>query len=864
MILSLRFSILVAALWWLPRLLAAQQLDPSFQAAYVYDVGSVRQVGQQADGKQVLLGTFARVGHQDAPPCGLARLLANSTRPESVFLQNVLAINGYIRQFLLLSSGKMLLAGANGPGPLLQSGSVSRQALLLLNADGTPDATFNAGAGPNAFVQHMVEQPDGKILLGGAFTQFDGQSVAGLVRLNPNGSLDVAFQAAVFPLQNSAAGAGGQPPAVYFMALQPDGKLLLGGRFGSPVAAGGYRGIVRLLPTGQRDAGFQTPATLTDDIFGLAVQPDGRILTLNASGILYRFLASGAIDPGFQAGLYGRVSQLSWPAGSPLVQVQPGTGRILVASVMRDPPAQQPDYLTGLLPSGGIDPSFNNQSAASGVGGGKWVEMLATGELLVGGVAAEYGGTRGQLTPMALLNPTGNRNQGFAPLVQNYGVVADLLLQPDGKILVAGSFTEINGAVAHGLARLAANGEPDTAFCRRAATDGSVGGLALQPDGKIWVGGRFGFVGGSSQRTVARLLPTGQRDATASPAIGPGGTTPATADYVSALRLQPDGKLFVAGSVTWVQAPGSTAWNSIARLLPAGQLDTSFQPGASAWSGEVADMILQPDGKLVAAGVLRSPTAPQEATVWRWMSNGTLDPAFTALDQRGTLFINAIRLCLDGQGRVYAGGTAGSAGNLPPYVVRLRANGTPDPTFNAVFGGTNGEVIALALQPNQRLLVSSIDYNALTQPAVRRLLTDGSPDASFQSQSGPNQSVGKVVVQPDGAILLGGGFTSVAGLPTNALARMIDANVLAIRPQQQAAQVEAWPVPVHGILHVGFGAADQPQRLTVLDTTGRALLMQRVTNAAEATLDTSALPAGLYLLRVDYATGSVGRCVVVE
>jgi hypothetical protein len=119
------------------------------------------------------------------------------------------------------------------------------------------------------------------------------------------------------------------------------------------------------------------------------------------------------------------------------------------------------------------------------------------------------------------------------------------------------------------------------------------------------------------------------------------------------------------------------------------------------------------------------------------------------------------------------------------------------------------------------------------------------------------------MVQPDGAIMGAGSFTSAGGQAIAGLVRLLDSNVLSVSSRQLAASTQAWPVPAHGTLHLALDAASRPQRVELLDALGRVAL-SRATPQAELTLDTSPLKAGVYVLRVQYASGPVARRVVVE
>ena len=121
----------------------------------------------------------------------------------------------------------------------------------------------------------------------------------------------------------------------------------------------------------------------------------------------------------------------------------------------------------------------------------------------------------------------------------NYAVLA-LALQPDGKLLIGGGFTAYNGTPRNHIARLNADGSLDASFNPGSGANFEVHALALQSDGKVLIGGTFTSYNGTPRNRIARLNADGSLDASFNPGTG--------ADTsVRALALQPDGKLLIGG-----------------------------------------------------------------------------------------------------------------------------------------------------------------------------------------------------------------------------------------------------------------------------------------------------------------------------
>lgn len=285
-------------------------------------------------------------------------------------------------------------------------------------------------------------------------------------------------------------------------------------------------------------------------------------------------------------------------------------------------------------------------------------------------------------------------------------------LQPDGKILVAGTvFNTSNGTSDMGLARFNANGTLDTTFATYGApgiasldfTGGSdqALGILLLPDGKIMLGGYATIFGKPFDFGLARYNADGSLDTTfglqGRVATDVGGGQ----DILVRLRLQPDGKIIAAG-----MSYNTTAKNldyAVARYLPSGQLDTTFSSAGKAgvetldFSG--ADDIgfavtLRYDGKIIMGGFTKSPTTDFDMGIAQFNTNGTLDTSFATFGKPGVvttdfsgLYDQALYLGLQPDGKILAAGhTVSPTTGFDFALARYLPNGEQDTSF-----GTNGK-----------------------------------------------------------------------------------------------------------------------------------------------------------------------------
>ncbi len=369
------------------------------------------------------------------------------------------------------------------------------------------DESFNATVGHTAShgVGSIALQPDGKILIGGTFTTVNGITRRGLARLNPDGSIDPGFDTSVL-----AADVGA-------IAVQEDGKILVGGTL-SAIQGLAATELVRLNPDGSTDLAFNP--RVAGPVHDILVLPDGDMLvagqfssvngvTLGTEGNLVRLNGDGTRDRSLRAVVHGAAT----------------------------------DFVNA-------------------------VAIHPDGKIVVGGSFAVTVNGVALRRHLARLNADGSLHTLFGGTTSPSGVVLALAVRPDNKILVGGIFDSVLGGRPQsrkGIVQLNANGSLDTGFTPDFNVGTRVNALALQPDGRVWVGGAFDSVDGHDERRIARLNLDGSLDLT----FGP---FPVTTGGVLAIALQPDGKPIIGGTFS-----GPAAGHAdIARLLPAPLPQMSF------------------------------------------------------------------------------------------------------------------------------------------------------------------------------------------------------------------------------------------------------------------------------------------------
>ncbi|GAB2947142.1 hypothetical protein GCM10027048_10200 [Hymenobacter coalescens] len=824
-----RIITLLAVALTLTAAATAQVIDPTFRPGDVTQAGGVTQVLQQPDGGRVVVGQFTLA--ENSPVAQVIRYLPGGGL-DYAFMQRLggATFDGNNPSIRPLPGGKLLLIG-NGD---IITPTLRRRNLMRLLADGTPDPSFDAGVSTGGYLNKTLVLPDGKILVGGSFTAFNGSGFGGLVRLLPDGALDPSFQPAAVSSPFTAS--------VWALAVQPDGKLLVGGDFVTPA-----RDLVRLQPNGQLDPTFAAAAGTDNSTSGgtvvraLAVQPDGKILVGGRAvnefggrrGGLLRLTATGAPDPGFQppAGLecFGNTDneRLHLLAD----------GRIVLnAGSYSARPVQR------LLANGALDTSFGltNAGVVPDYGSVETLQPLPNGHWLVGGNFYRLGGQAGSLFE---LDADGHFLRSFRPQIGTLGSVGALALQPDGKILVGGTFSWLNGYPADNLGRLHANGEPDTLFNQRCNVDGAVGTVRVLASGELLIGGSFRAVGPVVAAGLARLAASGYPDAQFVPFPTPPPTT--RSPTVNSVVPLANGGVLVAGA--FYDASG----NSLAPVVmvnAGGTVNTAWNGQAN--PGDARQLAVQPDGKVLVGG----------SQLYRLQASGGPDPSFR-YPGSGTNIIYGLALQPGGQvlvaGQLLIGGDS-------YHLVRLLPDGSMDPTFTPLVR-MNGALAPNRLfqQADGHLLVNGARPATGGSSYLYRLRPDGLPDIDVAvAPSNAGTWIGAVLEQPNGALLLGGSFTELNNYSSLSLLSLRAPTVTAAKAPAAEARLQAYPNPAHDVLRVRL--ARQPQRLVLLDALGRPVRTAATTRPSEATVDVRGLPRGLYLLRADYADGPVTRRVLLE
>lgn len=404
-------------------------------------------------------------------------------------------------------------------------------------------------------------------------------------------------------------------------------------------------------------------------------------------------------------------------------------------------------------------------------GNGVDVSAITAANINSIGVAGGGGGSGGaspKIIGGGTLSVT-NVDEGFNIGTGFDNLVYSSLVQPDGKIIAAGSFTLFNSNPRNRLVRLDANGVEDTAFYANLGTGFSGGttveAVAIQPDGKILVCGNFIWLNGNTRRGIVRLNSSGAEDTSFYTNIGTG---IAGGSSIRNVAVQSDGKIVFVGGFT--QFNGNSI-SGITRLNANGSEDSAFRINVGGGAaGEVKALAIQADGKILVGGYFTLWSGNTRNRLVRLNADGTEDTLFySAL---GTGFDNVVSsVVVQPDGKILvAGGFDTVNGVTKRRLIRLNSDGSVDTSFFANIGtGFNNSISGLALQPDGKIIVcgSFLTFNGNLRNRLVRLNADGTEDTAFYTNLGTSfdDGLASISIRQDGRILITGIFSSFNGNP---------------------------------------------------------------------------------------------------
>jgi uncharacterized delta-60 repeat protein len=661
------------------------------------DNNRVYAITEQADGKFLIGGGFFNYNTFVSPK--IVRTFADGTVDTSFQSPLLQVYFTTVRTIIPLQDGRILITGQFEFDCGLSNPCQS--SAMVLNSNGTINRNITEITGNLVHDSHLL--PDGKILIAGSVYNQLGISNRGITRINNDGTLDTSFES--YP--NGGATFGDSD--VRDIQLQSDGKLIVVGDFdfynGTAV-----ENIIRLFPDGTLDPSFNAPE-FDDDIFTLEILPDNSIfvggpfdeIDNNTQRFLAKLDANGGLDTSFQPNI-----TTSFRVVEDIQALS--DGKLIVAGNFTTVEFEPIKYIARLNADGSLDSDF-----FSGLSAGQRVREIylrENGSLLFGGDFKTFQQSdRGYL---AQTDANGILDASFNPGVGANDRIDRIVIQPDGKIIAVGQFQEFNGFTRFGIVRLFSDGTVDTSFdagltfAYRNASD-----VVIQPDGKLIVASSFVISGLSDINTtpaVVRLNNDGTLDNTFTNAFDDSVTvtklgiqedgkiitnegtinlsyrldTDGSEDLsfigpsfidIRGITIQADGKIIFTGQFDSYQGNSS---RDIVRLNSDGSYDSTFNIGTGS-SNYLRHALVKPNGKILVGGNLSSFNGTSLGNIFQLNSDGSIDTSFNNTNLVSEVW--DIKLAPDD--KILVGGRIFSIdGHATDGIVRLNSDGSVDTSFS--------------------------------------------------------------------------------------------------------------------------------------------------------------------------------------
>lgn len=692
---------------------------PRAGAGVLLSRGLIFNFIEQPDNKIVVVGVFTSYGNGTSG--GVTRLNSDGSFDTSFNSGQVGAAGSFMYAVALQSDGKILIGGEH----TTYNGVSNQGRITRLNTDGSEDTTFIKGTGFNGTVRTIEIQPDGKILVGGSFTSYNGTTSNRLIRLNADGTIDTSFNIG-----------SGFTSDVYETRLLSDGKIYVVGSFSgfNSFATNFVDRLVRLNPDGSRDTSFARNLSIGSSMFTVCPQSDGRVLIggqycpggdTTACGIL-RFSSTGVLDttlvkPGFYS--------------SPVIRkiIEQPDGKLIICGDFEKYEYTYSSKIIRLNSDLTIDTTFSPLNFQNSL---QKVLILSNGKILIGGSESvlyrnneivvssvvkldnyntlnKSKSSIGFITSSNLflnfkinvdsddnilitgefltrwINSIAKFNSDIVPFFQAQAetfyisdfssdtstIITNSFVTKNNKYFITGNITNVGNSIVRNIARLNSDFSVDSSFdTNQGFTFGGINfatTIAETSDSKFYLGINSNFnvsYSGVSRQGILRINNNGSIDTSFVP------LSFSLSSSIDNIIVQPDDKLIVSGGMSFY---GAFSRNRIARINPDASLDTTFDPGTGFDSAPIK-IKLQSDGKIVAIGGFTSYNGIFANRIVRINPDGSYDTSFVT----GTGFIDDVfDLEIGSDGKIYVIGNFSSYNNTEciRYCV-LDSNGSIIPT----------------------------------------------------------------------------------------------------------------------------------------------------------------------------------------
>ena len=784
--------------------------------------GVVRQIIQQPDGKYLVAGQFT--SYQGNIFNRIIRLNANGSIDNSFIIGS--GFNDMVRYISLQTNGKILVVGN-----FLEYNGNGVRRIIRLNVDGSIDSTFNVGTGFNNMAYTIKPTQDGKIIVGGAFTSYNGISCNRLVKLNNNGSIDNLFN----------IGTGFPNGLINELFIQNDEKIVLSGSFIGFNENSTINRIIRLFPNGDIDTTFMIGTGLDDAAVKILQQSDEKIVLIGAfttydgfvSNRIIRLNIDGSKDETFNADI--GFNDIAYD-----IAIQPDN-KFIVAGAFFSFDGVSTNRLVRVNVDGSID---NSLTIGDGFNAdGRALCLNSEGNILVGGVFTTYNtvssnnlvllknafcfdsglisnkivttvNPKPTITVAASQNPIclSNSTMLTASSLDNINTwywntgqnSAQINVSPSENTTYTVSATTTNGCVNHN--QITINLNPSPIFWITPPTYSSCegNGISLSAFGAQTYEWSHGLGSGNLKTvnptvtTTYTVTATGLNSCTASEDI-----TVSVSKFDISLTSS-DTNFCYGKPVTFTasspQSNASSEYDFMVNGVSVQKNTSNVYTSSTLNNGDVVSclftqnvigngliysgvnigtglngtakvIVRQNDGKYIVGGTFTNYNGSAALNIVRINSDGSIDNTFST----GTGFDAEVRaIKIQPNGKIIIGGAFTLYnGTSVNRIVQLNENGSIDNSFN-IGTGFNNNINAIIIQPDGKTIIAGefTTYKGITSNRIVRLDQSGNIDATFTIGSGFNNFIYALEMQNDGKIIVGGNFTSFNGTSINRIARL--------------------------------------------------------------------------------------------
>lgn len=621
---------------------------------------------------------------------------------------------------------------------LIAQGGISAGSLLRYDINGEIDPTFQSGNGFGGYATCSDYFPDNSILFGGSFYAYDTSDFLGnIVKINYNGVIDTSFHSG-----------NGFNQFVSHVKVLSDGKILVAGAFTEynfqPV-----NHVIRLNPDGSLDNSFNLNTIYEESVTSMEVLSNGKILIALQDlytniTTFKRYLSNGFVDASFQTGIVSPGGAItashSLDDGSIFISGAKKYNNVDTHGFLKLSVDGVPDNsfnqnhscdytITKFIP---VDDSLlfiygnftkiNNMDAINyemirtdgeidysydqGIGASNSIFAIEPFEnqYFIGGDFSYYNGK--PVNRLARINHDGSLDTSFNIGSGFNNTVNDIAFQSDNKIIIVGDFTKYNGTTVNKVVRLDQNGQIDPTFNPNFNVPITLYTVATYSD-TIFVGGIFYIneLNGDSVRyyNIARLKMNGEIDTS----FHLDNSVLLTVGYYDIQPLKDSSKLMLAGY----------SYSGLVRIFTNGTKDESFQLGGHAMDS-VSSFTMQPDGKYLCIGNYATENSTGAYSFYRINHDGSFDPSLqTGNGLNGQLH----KILYQEDGKIILLGDFTSYKNITrKRIARIHNNGDLDGSFNPA-AGFNKAVYNGIIQSDKKILTVG-DFYSYKNTLVNRIV----------------------------------------------------------------------------------------------------------------------------------------------